>query len=402
MTIENDNSPFTPGNPVSAELFTGRTRQIQEVAYYLKQAAFGKLENVFLAGDRGIGKSSFASVARRLAQDDCNLASVHVHLGHVSTIDELVRRILQELVKEGFNQPWYARVSDFVGNYVQVRRVGVLGVIDLEFRPAPEELSRLSDNFPEVLGEFIAHITREKSGVVIVLDDINGLAESTRFANWYKSFVDTIATNRNYQKYPALFMLCGIPERRFQMIARQPSVARIFRVLELERLSDEEVRDFFIRAFESISVTVEDDAAQLIVEYSSGLPVMMQEIGEATFWVNQNGVVNWDDAASGISLAAINVGHKYLHPSVYNALRSQRYQTIIRKIAQDSAEMTFTSEQMADILTPGEFNVYDDLLGTMRELGIVERDTLAGRGAYKYTNPIYPLYMWMEAQGFVQ
>ena len=64
--------------------------------------------------------------------------------------------------------------------------------------------------------------------------------------------------------------------------------------------------------------------------------------------------------------------------------------------------MTFTSERMSDLLTPGEFKVFDDLLGTMRELGIVERDTLAGRSAYKYTNPIYPLYMWMEAQGFVQ
>ena len=402
MTIENDNSPFTPGNPVSAELFTGRTRQIQEVAYYLKQTTFGKLENVFLAGDRGIGKSSFASVARRLAQDDYNLASVHVHLGHVSTIDELVRRILQELVKEGFNQPWYARVSDFVGSYVQVRRVGVLGVIDLEFKPAPEELSRLVDNFPAALGEFIAQIAQEKSGVLIVLDDINGLAESALFANWYKSFVDTIYTHSNYQKYPALMMLCGIPERRFQLAAHQPSITRIFRVLELERLSDEEVKDFFVRAFESVEVTVEDDAMQLIVEYSSGLPVMMQEIGEATFWLNQNGVVNWDDAASGVSLAAINVGHKYLHPSVYNALRSQRYQTIIRKIARDSTEMTFTERQMAELLTPGEFKVFDDLLERMCELGIVEQDTLAGRGAYRYTNQIYPLYMWMEAQGFVQ
>ena len=402
MTIRNDNSPFTPGNPASAELFAGRTRQIQQVANYMRRSASGRLDSIFLTGDRGIGKSSFASIVRRLAEDDCDLLTVHVHLGDVSTIEELVRRVLEELVQEGFNQPWYARMSDFVGNYVQVRKVGILGILDIEFKPASEDLSRVVGNFPRVLGEFIAQIAQEKSGVLIILDDINGLAESPVFPNWYKSFVDTVATSLNYQEYPALIMICGVPERRFQLVAHQPSIARIFRVLELERLSDEEVEDFFIRAFESVDVSVEDDAMQLMVEYSSGLPIMMQEIGDATYWINASESVDWNSAASGIGLAAINVGHKYLHPSVYNDLRSQRYQTIIRKIARDSIEPTFTRQQMSDLLTPGEFKVFDNLLRRLRELGIVEQDTLAGRGAYRYTNQIYPLYMWMEAQGFVR
>ena len=122
------------------------------------------------------------------------------------------------------------------------------------------------------------------------MDDINGLAESPGFPNWYKSFVDTVATSSNYQEYPALIMICGLPERHFQLVAHQPSIARIFRVLELERLSDEEVEDFFIRAFESVDVSVEDDAMQLMVEYSSGLPIMMQEIGDATYWINASGI----------------------------------------------------------------------------------------------------------------
>ena len=54
-----ENSPFTPGSTVPVELFVGRSEQIKELIRYVGQISSGKQENVFLAGDRGIGKSSF-------------------------------------------------------------------------------------------------------------------------------------------------------------------------------------------------------------------------------------------------------------------------------------------------------------------------------------------------------
>lgn len=52
-----ENSPFTPGNPVPVELFVGRAEQIEQIRRYARQACTGRLENVFLSGDRGIGKN---------------------------------------------------------------------------------------------------------------------------------------------------------------------------------------------------------------------------------------------------------------------------------------------------------------------------------------------------------
>jgi len=57
-------SPFTPGSPVPLELFVGRSKRIQEVVRYIRQTLSGRQENIFLSGDRGIGKSSFASFIR--------------------------------------------------------------------------------------------------------------------------------------------------------------------------------------------------------------------------------------------------------------------------------------------------------------------------------------------------
>ena len=94
--------------------------------------------------------------------------------------------------------------------------------------------------------------------------------------------VDQIATH--FGPYPALVMLSGLPERLDQLSVQQPSLMRVFRIVELERLSDEEVEDFFGKAFDEAGMVVNPDAMRLMLEYSSGLPVIMQEIGDATFW----------------------------------------------------------------------------------------------------------------------
>ena len=396
-TSQKDASPFTPGSPAPVELFAGRAQQIREVDNYLRQAASGSQENVFLTGDRGIGKSSFASIVRQLAGLNHDMVGIHVFLGGVTTLEELVRRILEELVKVGWDKPWSDRVSEILGDHV--RQVGLFG-IKIEFQPEQDDLSQIARRFPEALGEFVARITEDKRGVFIILDDINGLAENDLFANWYKSVVDQIATQ--FGPYPALVMLSGLPERLDQLSVQQPSLMRVFRIVELERLSDEEVEDFFSKAFGEAGMAVNSDAMRLMLEYSSGLPVIMQEIGDATFWADSDGEVTRRDAESGISGAAINVGRKYLDPSIYRAIRSDRYRAIIRKMSSDSIQPTFTRQQIASRVSEEEFRVFDNLLRRLRELGVVETDPEGGRGAYKYTNQIYPVYMWMESQSYVQ
>ena len=396
-TVQKDASPFTPGSPVPAELFAGRAQQIREVDNYLKQATSGRQENVFLTGDRGIGKSSFASIVRQLAGVNHDMVGIHVFLGGVTTLEELARRVLEELVREGWDQPWYARISNLLGD--RVKRVGALG-ITIEFRPEPEDQTLLAHRFPEILGEFVARIAEDRSGVLIILDDINGLTEDDLFANWYKSAVDQIATQ--FGSYPALVLLSGLPERRDQLSVQQPSLMRVFRIVELERLSDPEVEDFFDKAFGEAGMSVKADAMRLMVKYSSGLPVMMQEIGDATFWADSDGEVTRRDAVSSISGAAINVGRKYLDPSIYRTIRSDRYRAIIRKMSSDSIQPTFTRQQIESRVSEEEFRVFDNLLRRLRQLGVVEIDHEGGRGAYKYTNQIYPVYMWMEAQDYVE
>jgi hypothetical protein len=393
---EKEKSPFTPGSPVPVELFIGRKEQITEILRYVMQASSGKQENVFLTGDRGIGKSSLAAFLRHYVATKKNILSIQVFGGRVSTLEELVRHILDQLLKETRDETWFNKISHFFGKYI--RDVGLFG-ISVSFNPPEQDLKDLVRNFPEVLSNIVKEMKKEKAGLFIALDDINGLVEKPDFANWYKSFVDEVATH--YEDFPVFIMLTGLPEKRDILSTLQPSLMRIFRVVEIEKLSDEEVESFLSTAFEKADIKVEPDAMEEMVRYSSGLPLLMHEIGDATFWIDTDSVIDEEEALYGIFTAAEAVGKKYLDPKVYRAIRSERYRSILRKLGETwDFSGIFKKREVEANLTEPEKKVFHNFLRKMRELGVIESDLEHGRGAYRFVNEMYPIYISIESDRF--
>jgi Cdc6-like AAA superfamily ATPase len=387
-----EKSPFTPGSPVPYELFVGRESQIREVLKYIRQSSYGKQENVFLSADRGIGKSSLASFLRYYVSRNMNMVGIHAFLGGVSTPEEMVRNVLDQLLNETKGQTWFKTISDLFGDYV--REIGLFG-ISVSFNPPQQRLTELTRKFPEALNNLLKRIREQRAGLFIALDDINGLAGKLEFANWYKSFVDEIATH--YKDFPVFIVLVGLPEKRDTLSNLQPSLMRIFRVLEIENLSDEEVRQFLDKAFDSSGMKFESKAMDLMVRFSSGLPILMHEIGDATFWKDKDGSIDEHDARAGIIEAANRVGEKYLGPKVYRAIQSRRYRSILAKSAEIATRRNFTTRQIEAILNGKEKKVFHHFLRRFRDLGVINRDPERGRGAYKFANEIYPVYIRMES-----
>ncbi len=389
-----ESSPFTPGSPVPVELFVGRSKQINTILRYVEQTKSGKQENVFLSGERGIGKSSLETFLRYMAVTKMNAIGVHVFLGGVSSLEEAVRRILDQILKETRGQEWFEDIKQFFGTHI--REVGLFGV-SVSFVPPEQDLRELVRSFSEVLDNLLQKIDGKKAGLFIALDDINGLADKEEFANWYKSFVDEVATH--YEKFPVFIMLTGLPEKRDALATNQPSLMRIFRVTEIEKLSDEEVEHFLSVAFEKVDMKVEPDAMALLVTYSSGLPILMHEIGDATFWADTDGVIDADDAMTGVLAAAEEVGKKYLDPKVYRAIRSKNYRSILRKLGAGEISREFVKKEVGSRLNEREKKVFHNFLKRMKDLGVIESDLEKGTGAYRFVNEIYPIYIWMESEG---
>lgn len=160
------------------------------------------------------------------------------------------------------------------------------------------------------------------------------------------------------------------------------------------------MKDFFSKAFTSVGITVNKDAMEFLVQFSSGLPVMMHELGDATFWQDKDNIISVDDVVAGITAAADNVCKKYLTPKVYQAIRSENYKTILNKLGNRETWITshFRRKEVESTLSDKEKKVFDNFLRKMRQLGVIQSDPDKGPGDYVFTNDLYPVCFHFKGQ----
>ena len=138
-------------------------------------------------------------------------------------------------------------------------------------------LTDIKTNFIHTIQELFNDI-ENKTGLLIIIDNINGLSENEIFPNWYKSMVDTIAVNDDIN-IPIAFILTGYSKKFGKLHRLNPSFSRIFQREELEVLNDGEVSDFYEEMFKRVNINIEEKALKLMVKYTNGLPLLMQQIG---------------------------------------------------------------------------------------------------------------------------
>ena len=386
-------SPFTPGRPVPVELFVGRAEEIERLRRKVRDAvAAPRVEVAFVTGERGIGKSSLASFVRFLGERDHQVLGVHALLGGITTVEDAVKRVFDRLLKEHTANGLLDSMKEMFGKHV--RKVGLFGMT-WEFDPPERELRHLANNFSAALRNVLDK-AEGKKGIVLILDDINGLADSDTFANWFKSLVDEISTSR--EPLPLCVFLVGLDERRRSLIARQPSLARVFDPVDIRVWSSEESRSFFEQTFKKVEISCEPGALDRMTHYTGGLPVLAHEIGDAVFSTDNDGLIDRKDAGMGVFAAADIVGRRYLDPLVYDSIRSTRYREILRQITRIYANEQFTRADVRASLADKEKRVFDNFLEKMKDLGVIVQDSEGSRGAYQFSNRLHYLYFFMQAE----
>ena len=385
-----ESSPFTPGQPVPVEFFVGRIAEIERLRGMVAASARGRFRIGFVSGERGIGKSSLAAFVRRLVEEHDDTLGCHVFLGGVQDLGEMLRQTFNSLLKQSVSRPWHRQTLEFFGD--RVRKVGLFGVsLELDLRRG--ELESMERNFAASIRQ-LAERTGRKS-ILLILDDINGLAGSQLFANWLKSFVDEIATSRETTKLCAIVV--GLEERRRELVSRQPSLARVFELIDIAPWSDNDVSDFYQQSFRAGNATVSVDDVERLVSFTGGLPVLAHEIGDAVWRAAAAPEVTTRDTMGGIIAAAEVIGLKFLDPQIVEAIYSERYLSILRKIArQKPLEMRFRRAELLGYLTDTEGKVLDNFLQRMKKLGAVEPDP-GVRGGYRYPNRLYAMYFPLAA-----
>lgn len=390
VNLEKGQSPFNPGQPVRPEMFVGRQEYINRVLRSVGQVVAGKQENLFVTGEYGIGKSSLVSFVRLLGEQKSNVAGFHVLLGGVTTLEGMVQHIVSRVIQQAHRSGALPKIRGLLGRYIE----------NIELFGVKIDIGALKSDAPKIAQDFLPFLRRlwetlkaDYSGFALYLDDLNGITRSPDFAALIKSLVDEIATSG--QPFPLLLTLAGVPERRMEILANQPSVKRIFDVVELDPLGDDEVELFFKRAFESVNMSVSADVLWLLVRYSGGLPELMHELGHAVFWEDKDNIVDDRDAIAGLIEAANIVGRKYFQP-ISHALRSGDYHSILNKLGKLKADLTFRKIELAEGLNQTERRKLDNFLQRMKRLHALSPGTV--RGEWAFPNRLLRVYLRMESQ----
>lgn len=386
-------SLFQPGQPVSPDRFKGREEIINEIISYFPSIINGNPQHFFITGKRGMGKTSLANFISDVANKNYSMVTAHIMNDGVHTIEELLIQIIERILNSIKSEKWSEKIFKLFGDNIE--SVG-LGGLNIKFKPSETELHNLKDNFAFYLCDIIEKF-KDKDGLFIIIDDINGLSDTSDFANWYKSFADTMATS--IDNAPIGLMLTGYPEKFIKLYEHNQSFTRIFHIHELKGLSNQDITNFYTTIFSRYEIPIEQSALDNMTKYSSGMPTMMQEIGEATYVNDTDNYIDNSDSLRGVIVAGKIIGLKYLQPLIDQNIRSENYLSLFKKIGNELAVTsngTFTKKTFSNVLNESESKVFKDFISRARKLGIIELASSKKQGEYQFTNQLYSIYFFIQ------
>jgi hypothetical protein len=389
-------SPFYPGQPVPVDLFVGREALVERLLERgVGQVVAGKPMAFYIQGEYGIGKSSLARFTQWLAAKDQQVYGIYAALGGARSLIDIVAIIMEATLRSGIFEPQrLEKIKNWLARYLGKQ---TLFGFTINFEALRADAPNFSTPFGMLgfLSELHHHLgAAEIKGLFLVLDEINGITADPQFTHFIKGLLDTNAMAP--QPLPLLLMLCGVEERRREMIKKHQPIERYFDVIEVLPLTPAEVQEFYGKAFESVHVAVTADAKQIMSHWSAGFPKIMHLIGDAAFWLDRDDLIDGQDALEAVFLAAEEVGKKYVDQQVYKALRSKDYQSILKKIAGlDPSAMNFTKKQVAADLTEIEKKKLTNFLTRMQKLQVIRKGDVADE--YLFNQRMVRLYIWLES-----
>lgn len=384
-------SPFQPGIPVSPDRFSGREKTIEKILRYVNPAIKGETQHFFLTGNKKMGKTSVTDFVKEFVNYKKGMIGVYVSNKGNNSIEILTKEIIQGLINELPSESRIKKIKKCFGNHVQ--SIEIKGTkVNFEI---DDELSR---NFKNYFPDYILEIYNEfppsmQNGILIIIDDINGLSKSREFADWYKKLADTLAVSNHYE-LPVYFLLADCPERFNALVVHEESFGSIFHFDFIDCLTDEEVIDFFKDTFSQLEMEISDDALDIMVAFSSGLPLMMQQIGESVFWAVRNNHITKKEATAGVINAAYEIGSKQIKP-ILDQIKSDKYEEILQFLVENKMN-NFKRSDVKEAMNITD-NVLSNFLSKMVELGILESTGHKNSGTYEFSNNLYYTYFWIKS-----
>ncbi|MDH2667954.1 ATP-binding protein [Acinetobacter baumannii] len=339
------NEVVSPSRPVlSLEHLKGREKQLSRI----QQALYATGRNVFIYGERGVGKSSLAATA---ANEWCGGHGCYIDISCAP--DTTVLSMIATIATQAINKTVLKRKK--VKNTFQIgfKWFTFKRESEIEYINFKNEIKCLSDGI-EILKELSEFFDEPLLVVVDEVDRIKEIEEVEKFADFLKQLGD--------KRVDVKFIFTGIADTLDEILGSHRSAIRQLETIELPKLSWDARWEIAIEAMKAFDISIDRSIYIRIALISDGYPFYVHLIIEKLLWLlydkpTQITEVEWEDYHNAIDIA-IDAIHTEL---------SRPYEKAINQRSRDYEEVVWSTIVAEDNI--GEYikTMYDQYLGIMKQ-----------------------------------
>jgi Cdc6-like AAA superfamily ATPase len=242
---------FRPAAPIDRrDLFAGRTEQIGELFAVLGQPG----QHAVVYGERGVGKTSLATVAAQMLRSS-NVLTARATCDASDDFGSVWRKALDEIVIR-----------------TESRGIGFVPAVE----EAVDTASRLlaTSVTPNAVRKALGAVTQRREIVIFVdeFDRLQDAAARTLFADTIKLLSDQLVR--------ATIVLVGVADDVDELIREHASMERALVQIHMPRMSRAELAEIVTRGIENAQMTIGKTAVERIASLSQGLPHYTHLLGQ--------------------------------------------------------------------------------------------------------------------------
>lgn len=271
-------NPFRPGAGHPPPYLAGREQEKQELAKMLGQKPI--LTNLVLTGLRGVGKTVLLDTFKQIAIQKSWLWA-GTDLSESATVSEesIAIRLLADLAP---------LLAGIIVNETEKKRIGFGAKasrepVHLDFlllkRIYDQTPGLTSDKLKAVLDLVWACLKETRChGVVLAYDEAQNLSDQAASQQYPLSLLLDVFQSIQKKEMPFFLVLTGLPTLFPKLVDARTFSERMFHVMSLGRLNEEESQDAILKPMDKQNsrVRFSAEAVSEIVKYSGGYPYFIQ------------------------------------------------------------------------------------------------------------------------------
>ena len=384
-------SPFQPRNPVDPRFFVGRAELLTNIRRVADASQRDRsVSVVYLNGQRRIGKTSLAYYARMALEREVGRSGFHIFLGPgpgPPDLQSFMDKLLRSIIEAKSEEPAVMRRIEHIFRHMIVEvSVGVVKFKQRELAESvPKDASQLLSFLQSFAQKFYTH---SNPGFMLILDEIDGVADQAYFAHFLKELID--AGTAGNKRVPLAVLLCGTGERLNRIGRNNPRTCEQMEELPLGLLHPSDVRLFFEKAFDASGLAVTPHGLDVLLHFSDGFPMIMHLIGDAALAVcPTDRPIGTEEAYKCVNEAAERWARAHISARLSACFADPKYERALRYLANPDVESAFTRAAIVEAAGDQDGTLVDALLPRLVEDGVLERGSR--RGEYHFVNHLASL-----------